>query len=50
MEHDARERLKRSLKILKSKGLLDEYAKKKMFGDNYQEDEEAMKLLEEVEG
>ncbi len=47
---EARERLKRSLKILKAKGLLDEYAKKKMFGEDYQQDEEAMKLLEEVEG
>ncbi len=36
--------------MLKEKGLYTEDTRKKMFGDNYQQDEEAMKLLAEVEG
>jgi hypothetical protein len=45
MDTDVKNRLERSLRILKSKGLLTEYVKKKIFGEGYEDDEEAMELL-----
>ncbi len=42
------ERLKRSLKILKTKGLLTEETKIKIFGEDYETDEQAQELLGEV--
>ncbi len=35
---------------MKAKGLLTEDTKKQVLGEGYAEDEEVMKLLEEVEG